>query len=94
MKYYALIYHVVPDYVERRTPLRGEHLALAEEYSRRKELLLGGAFSEPADTALLVFCVEDVAVIERFVHSDPYVAHGLVERWEIRAWNVVTGSLK
>jgi uncharacterized protein YciI len=30
-------------------------------------------------------------VVEEFVRNDPYVIHGLVTRWEVRAWAVVIG---
>jgi len=88
----ALIYDLVDDYVERRAPLRDEHLALARAANERGELHLGGAFSEPFDQALLVWSTDDVSVVERFVAADPYVAHGLVRAHHIRKWNVVIGS--
>lgn len=92
MTYYALIYYVVDDYVNRRTALRDEHLRLANEANKRGELLLGGAFSDPTDRTLLIFHVKEKSVVEDFVKHDPYVINGLVTRWEIRNWNVVIGS--
>jgi uncharacterized protein YciI len=92
MSYYVLLYHVVDDYLARRTEFRDEHLRLARAAHARGELLLGGAFSEPADQALLVFRVQSRAVIEEFVQHDPYVSNGLVKRWEIRPWTVVIGA--
>jgi hypothetical protein len=89
MGYYVLIYNVIDDYVSRRVPYREEHLRLAREAQNRGELLLGGALAEPVDKALLIFRVNDPAIIEAFVHSDPYVKNGLVIRWEIRPWTVV-----
>ena len=94
MKYFALIYYVVDDYVERRTQFREEHLRLANEAVERGALLLGGAFSDPADRSLLVFHVSDRSIVEQFVTNDPYVINGLVLRWEIRPWNVVIESPK
>lgn len=94
MKYYALIYHVVDDYVTRRTIYRDDHLRLANEVSARGELILGGAFSDPADRALLIFYTDDISVVESFVKNDPYMINGLVTSYEIRPWNVVTGSKK
>lgn len=91
--HYALIYSLVDDYVERRARLRAEHLGLAREAAARGELLLAGAFADPPDRALLVWDVEDPAVVQRFVDADPYVAHGLVVTAEIRPWTVVAGSL-
>jgi uncharacterized protein len=92
MKYFALIYYVVDDYVARRAAYRDEHLRLAREAHRRGELVLGGALTDPADRALLVFRVPDRSVVEQFVHNDPYVIHGLVARWEVRPWAVVIGN--
>ena len=92
MNYYALIYHLVDDYMERRPAYRKEHLALAAAAETRGELALGGAFSDPADTALLVFRAADRSVVEDFVNQDPYVQNGLVARWEIRPYTVVIGT--
>ncbi len=91
-KYYALIYDVVDDYVTRRTQFREEHLRLANDLHSRGELLLGGAFTEPADQTLLIFTVEDVSVVENFVKNDPYYRNGLVKQYKIRSWNVVIGN--
>ena len=92
MGYYALFYYVVDDYVARRAEFREEHFRLVREAHRRGELLLGGAFSDPVDKALLVFRVPDRAVVEDFIRKDPYVTNGLVTRWEVRSWNVVIGN--
>ncbi len=89
MKYYLLIYHVVDDYVARRTPFRERHIRLAREAHDRGEIVLGGALEDPVDKALLVFSCEDPKVVETFVREDPYVQNGLIAKWEIRPWNVV-----
>ena len=92
MNYYALIYHLVDDYMERRGQFREEHLKLAKELNERGELLLGGAFVDPPDKALLIFKVVGKTVIEDFVNRDPYVKNGLIAKWEIRSWTVVIGN--
>jgi len=92
MAYFALLYSLVDDYLERRAPLRAEHLALARAAHERGELLLAGAFSDPADGALLVFRGPDRSVAERFAERDPYVRHGLVTAFRVRDWNVVVGA--
>jgi len=92
MEYFALIYSLVDDYLERRAALRDKHLSLAKEANSRGELILAGAFSGPADRALLIFRVKDKAVIEEFIRKDPYVNNGLVTLWEIRPWSVVIGT--
>ena len=90
--HYALVYELVDDYLERRAALRDEHLALASAAADRGELVLGGAFAEPPDRALLVWNVDDVSTVQEFVDADPYVANGLVRSHEIRPWTVVVGS--
>lgn len=92
MPYFALIYDVIDDYLARRAAHRDEHLQLAREAHARGELLLGGAFAEPADRALFVFRAADKSVVEDFARNDPYVRHGLVTKWEVRAWTVVIGN--
>jgi uncharacterized protein YciI len=88
-----LTYELVDDYLDRRAPLRPEHLALAQEYEGRGELLLAGALSEPTDRAVLVFAGDDASVAEGFVARDPYVANGLVRSWRVQPWTVVAGVL-
>lgn len=86
----VLEYTLAEDYLDRRTALRDEHLALAEQAHDRGELLLAGALPDPYDRALLVWSA-DREVVESFVQQDPYVRHGLVTNWTIRPWNVVIG---
>ena len=90
--HYLLFYDVVPDYVERRAPLRAEHLALARAAHARGELVLGGALADPVDGAVLLFRGDSPAAAEAFVAADPYVRHGLVTRWRVRAWTTVVGD--
>jgi len=89
--YFILRYHLVPDYPVRREPFRAGHLALADEFAARGELLLGGALEDPADEAVLVFRAPDATRVEAFVARDPYVANGLVRSWTVRRWRVVVG---
>lgn len=93
MKYFALFYEVVDDFVSRRSAYREEHLRFAEEAHHRGEILLAGALTEPADRALLVFRVAERSIVEEFARNDPYVRAGLVTRWEVRPWAVVIGDL-
>lgn len=89
MAYYAMIYDLVEDYMARRGAFREEHLKMAADAHDRGELLLGGAFADPPDKALLIFRGDDSKVAESFARNDPYVVHGLVKRWEVRPWTVV-----
>ncbi len=88
---YLLLYEVVDDYVQKRAPFRQSHLALASRLVERGDLLLGGAFEEPVDRAVILFRSQEAA--EFFVQRDPYVQNGLVTKWAIRRWNTVAGSL-
>lgn len=90
--HYLLFYDIVPDYAERRAPLRDEHLALAWAAAGRGELLLGGALSDPLDGAVLLFRGDSPRVAEEFAAADPYVRSGLVTRWRVRAWDTVAGE--
>lgn len=90
--HYLLFYDVVEDYVTRRQPFRAAHLAYAQPYVERGELVLGGALAEPVDGAVLLFQADSPAVAEAFAATDPYVQHGLVVRWRVRAWTTVVGA--
>ena len=90
--YYLLFYEVVDDYLQRRPPLRQEHLGLVREAKERGELILAGAYADPPDGAALVFRADDDSVVRDFVARDPYVREGLVDNWSIRQWTVVIGD--
>lgn len=90
--HYLLFYDVVPDYVERRAAFRDEHLALAWAAHERGELVLGGAFDDPVDGAVLLFSSDSPAAAEAFAARDPYVRNGLVTRWRVRKWRTVAGQ--
>jgi len=90
--YFILFYNYVENIIEKRSPYREAHLGLTQEYIKRGELILGGAFANPTDSAAIIFKVEDQTQIETFVANDPYVINGLVTKWYIREWSVVVGS--
>jgi uncharacterized protein YciI len=90
--HYLLFYDVVADYAERRVPYRAEHLALARAAHARGELVLGGALADPTDGAVIVFKGDSPTVAEAFARADPYVRHGLVTAWRVRAWATVVGD--
>ena len=92
MAYFALIYHVVDEFVARRAEFREEHLRLAKGAHARGEIVLAGALADPADKALIIFRGESGEAARQFAESDPYVRNGLVHRWEVRPWSVVVGG--
>jgi uncharacterized protein YciI len=91
MKHFMLFYDFIPEYLERRVPLRGDHLKLAHAAQDRGELVLGGALGDPVDGAMILF-VGERAVAERFAQADPYVRNGLVKAWRVREWMTVVGA--
>ncbi|MGA2851364.1 MAG: YciI-like protein [Terracidiphilus sp.] len=90
--HYLLFYEAAEDYVARRAEFRGVHLELAWKASDRGELLLGGAFANPVDGAVLLFNGDSPKVAEDFARADPYVTSGLVKRWYVREWTTVAGE--
>jgi uncharacterized protein YciI len=91
--HYLLIYDLVPDYVERRAPLRKEHLGLVWAAHDRGELLLGGVLTDPIDRAVLLFTGDSPEAARRFAEADPYVRNGLVAKWDVRQWTTVAGTM-
>lgn len=90
--HYLMFYDYSPDYLERRGEFRQEHLKLAWDAHARGELILGGAFAEPADGAVLLFQCPSPEVAERFAANDPYVKNGLVKSYRVRPWTTVVGQ--
>ncbi len=91
-QYYALFYKTVENYIERRTPFRSEHLRLATEAHKNGALVMGGAFADPADSAMLIFKGDSPKVAEDFAINDPYVRNGLITDWYVRPWSVAVGA--
>lgn len=92
MKHFLLFYEASDDYLAKRPLYRKAHLEKAWASHARGELVLGGALTEPADTAVLFFKAADKAVVEDFASTDPYVTNGLVKAWRVREWMTVAGE--
>jgi len=90
--HFLLFYQVTSDYVERRAEFRDEHLRLAWESAARGELVLGGALTDPVDTAVLLFKADSMSAVHEFAKNDPYVRNGLVVSWRVRQWLTVAGD--
>ncbi|MFA3783532.1 YciI-like protein [Melioribacteraceae bacterium 4301-Me] len=90
--YYILFYKTVENYLEKRKQFREEHLAYANSYYKRGELLLAGALANPSDSAVLVFKADSPQVAEEFAKNDPYVLNGIIAEWKVREWTVVIGG--
>jgi uncharacterized protein YciI len=90
--HFLLFYDFTQDYVQRRTPFRGEHLRLAWGAQERGELVLAGALADPPDRAVLLFQGPDDRAARTFAQNDPYVKAGLVTQWTVRSWTTVVGD--
>lgn len=90
--HYLLFYEVGEDYVAKRAAFRDAHLEKAWKASDRGELLLGGAFANPVDGAVLLFQGNSPEVARKFAGADPYVTSGAVKRWYVREWTTVAGK--
>jgi uncharacterized protein YciI len=90
--HFLLFYTYVPDVLERRPQFRGAHVKHARESIARGELILGGAFADPVDGAVLFFSAPTRDLVENFAKADPYVTGGLVTAWKVREWTTVIGK--
>jgi uncharacterized protein YciI len=90
--HYLLFYDAVDNYEELRKPFRHAHLQHARDAVARGELILGGAFANPADGAVLLFRGTSPVSAEQFAKTDPYVTNGLVKAWRVREWTTVIGD--
>jgi uncharacterized protein YciI len=90
--HFLLIYDVVEDYVTKRAPFRGLHLAHLKKAFDRGEVILAGALAEPSDSAVLLFSGAKPGAAEEFAKTDPYVLNGLVTKWKVRKWMTVIGE--
>ncbi len=91
MKHWALTYEFVPDFMEKRAPLRAAHLELLNQSEARGELALAGVLKgEPR--SLLIFKAENAAVVEAFARADSYVTGGIVTNWRVFEYVTVAGA--
>jgi len=88
--YFILFYKTVDNYIERRAPLREDHLGLIREFHSDGRMVMAGALADPAAGAILIFRGDTPDAAHEFVNRDPYVKNGLITEWSIRPWIVVT----
>jgi uncharacterized protein len=85
-----LHYEYVADMAERRAPHREGHLAHIKRWHDDGRIVMAGAVGDPVKGGLIIFRSTDPAEAEAFVGDDPYNAAGLVTRWWVEPWMVVT----
>lgn len=90
--HYLLFYEKTPDHAEREKPLQAAHRTHVLAAVARGELILGGPLTDPLDGAqALLFWADSANSVEAFAAADPYVRHGIVNRWRMRPWRTVVG---
>lgn len=80
----VLFYEAAPDVLGKAPAHFPAHRARRGEFQRRGELLAVGTWADPRQGSMAVFRTR--AAAEAFVAGDPFVAHGVVARHEIRGW--------
>ncbi|NIH79647.1 YciI family protein [Amycolatopsis viridis] len=85
---YLLFYEPADNVVERGAPHMAGHSARLREFHARGDLLLVGPLEDPErNGALSVFRTREAA--EEFAGGDPFVRHGVVRNWYVRAWDEI-----
>jgi len=83
---YVLLYESADDVMSKAPLHYAAHVAWADEFEARGELLQIGTFEDPqTQGSMAVFRTLEAA--EAFVAGDPFVANGVVKGHEIRGWN-------
>lgn len=91
--HYLLFYEKSPNHAQRERPYQATHLDYVKAAARSGDLVLAGSLADPIDgAALLLFRADSPTVAERFAAGDPYVVHGIISRWYVRAWTTVVGA--
>merc|ERR1719499_2765145 len=75
----VVFYDYVEDILEKRGPYRADHIAMFLRLKGEGKLVIGGAFDNPTDSAILVMSGVTNEEIEQFIHSDPYYINGLIK---------------
>ncbi len=82
----VVLYESAADLVVKAPLYFAEHCARWDEFRRRGELLMIGAFANAQeDGSMAIFTTREAA--EEFVRGDPFVLNGVVRNWTIREWN-------
>ncbi|MGO9178323.1 MAG: YciI family protein [Candidatus Limnocylindrales bacterium] len=83
---YVLFYESAPDVGAKAASHFATHRARWVEFNKAGTLLMIGTFANPQDEgSMAIFTSREAA--EEFARSDPFVLHGVVQRWYIREWN-------
>ena len=85
---FVLFYESADDVAAKAPTHFATHRARGDEFHRRGDLLLLGAFANPqVEGSMAVFKSREAA--EAFAKDDPFVLNGVVRAWHIREWNEI-----
>jgi uncharacterized protein YciI len=88
VKKYVVLYESADDVAAKAPAHFPAHRVRIDEFHARGEILMVGTFADPqTQGSMAVFPTRETA--EAFVAGDPFVAHGVVRRYEIREWNEI-----
>jgi uncharacterized protein len=85
---YVLLYTSADDVLAKAPAHFPAHKARLDAFRAAGTLLMVGTFGDPqAEGSMSIFTTREAA--EDFVAGEPFVRNGVVERWELRAWDEV-----
>ena len=90
--HYLLRYSYVEGIAELRAPYRDEHLSLLWAEADAGRVLLAGAAGDPVSEGIIVWDVDDPAVIDEFVSRDPFMTAGLIASYDVVPWHTAVGA--
>ncbi|MFG2331725.1 YciI family protein [Streptomyces sp. NPDC048604] len=83
---YVVFYESADDVAGKAPAFFAEHVARYDKYVADGSLLMIGPFADPQqDGSMAIFATRQAA--EDFVSGDPFVLHGVVRGWTIKAWD-------
>ena len=71
MRHFILFYDYVPDYMERRAPLRAAHFAHARQFEARGDLVIGGACTDDTGPPIAPACLPNDPSATEIEARDP-----------------------
>jgi uncharacterized protein YciI len=92
MATFAVLYRYTDDSAG-RDAVRPTHRAYLSELVEDGFLRVSGPWSGGSPGALLIYVADSAEQVSALTAADPFVREGLVEEYEVRAWDAVLGPL-
>jgi uncharacterized protein len=91
--HYLLRYAYVADIDAKREPHRAEHLSRLWDEADAGRVVIAGGAGDPVSEGIIVWNVDDPAVIHEFAERDAYMKAGLITSYDVVPWRTVVGDL-